>query len=60
MQTPIVMSINISAVQITEPTFVNLVKKIIAETECNPNNIEFEITESVFISSMEYVIGVLG
>jgi EAL domain-containing protein (putative c-di-GMP-specific phosphodiesterase class I) len=56
LQTPIVMSINISAVQITEPTFVNLVKKIIAETECNP----FEITESVFISSMEYVIGVLG
>lgn len=58
-QSSIVLSINISAVQIMEPSFVDMVKKILAETECNPNNIEFEITESVFISSMEYVIGVL-
>lgn len=55
----VVMSINISAVQIMEPTFVDTIQKIIIETGCNPQNIEFEITESVFISSMDYVINVL-
>ncbi|GFN31376.1 putative bifunctional diguanylate cyclase/phosphodiesterase [Paenibacillus xylaniclasticus] len=59
-QTPVVMSINISAVQIMEPSFVDMVKRAVAETECDPACIEFEITESVFISSMDYVISVLA
>jgi len=59
-QINLVMSINISAVQIMEPSFVSMVKSIIQETQCNPKNIEFEITESVFISSMEYVTNILN
>ena len=58
-QKDIVMSINISAVQIMDSSFVEMVNTIIVETGCNPNNIEFEITESVFISSMDYVIHIL-
>lgn len=59
-QCPVVMSINISPVQIMEPTFVDMVKTILTETACDPRTIEFEITESVFISSMDYVINVLN
>lgn len=55
----IVMSINISAVQIMEPAFVDRVKKIMTDTKCDPASIEFEITESVFISSVDDVIQVL-
>ncbi len=54
------ISVNISAVQIMEPSFLQMVKSIIEETGINPRYLEFEITESVFISSMEYVIGVLN
>lgn len=58
-QLDIVMSINISSVQIIDPSFVSVVKSILDETGCNPQYIEFEITESVFISSMHYAIQVL-
>jgi len=57
--TPI-MSINISAVQVMDVSFVEMVKKIILETGINPVYLEFEITESVFISSMQYVVEVLN
>lgn len=54
------ISVNISAVQIMEPSFLQMVKSILEETGVNPRYLEIEITESVFISSMEYVIGVLN
>lgn len=54
-----VLSVNISAVQIMEPSFVQMIKKVLEETGVRPYNLEIEITESIFISSMEYVIGVL-
>lgn len=57
--TKIVMSINISAIQIMDPHFVATVSRIIKEVDCDPSYIEFEVTESVFISNMDYVIGVL-
>lgn len=54
-----VISVNISAVQIMEPMFVKMVKNVLEETEFNAKYLEFEVTESVFISSVEYVSGVL-
>lgn len=54
------LSINISAVQIMEPSFVQMIKTILKETGVRPYNLEIEITESIFISSMDYVIGVLN
>lgn len=56
----LIMSVNISAVQIMTPSFVNTVKKIIAKTKCNPKNLEFEVTESVMIASVDHVIKVLN
>lgn len=56
----LIMSVNISAVQIMSPSFVNSVKRILFKTKCKPENLEFEITESVMISSVDYVINVLN
>ncbi|HEX3029842.1 MAG TPA: EAL domain-containing protein [Clostridia bacterium] len=56
----IIISVNISAVQIMEPSFVQMVSKILRETGIDGTCLEFEITESVFISSMEYAIRVLN
>lgn len=56
----IIMSVNISAVQIMAPAFVKTVKRIITHTKCNPHNLEFEITESVMIASVEHVVKVLN
>lgn len=55
----LIISINISAVQIMEPSFVQMVKDIIEKTGLGPKYIEFEITESVFIESVDYVTNVL-
>lgn len=56
----LIMSVNISAVQIMAPSFVNTVKKILVRTKCTPNNLEFEVTESVMIASVDHVIKVLN
>lgn len=55
----LVVSVNISAVQIMDPSFVQMVKNVLEQTGLHGKYVEFEITESVFISSMEYVIRVL-
>ncbi|TDP96867.1 diguanylate cyclase (GGDEF)-like protein [Halanaerobium saccharolyticum] len=54
-----VLSINISVVQLTDPDFVAAVKRIIDEEKIKGFKLEFEITESLFISDQEYVIDVL-
>ena len=46
---PIIMSINISAVQYKRKDFVNNLMEIIHKYEVNPTEIELEITESVLI-----------
>lgn len=55
-----ILSVNISAVQIMEPSFVHMIIGILNETGVHPYNLEIEITESIFISSMDYVIDVLN
>ena len=56
----LIMSVNISAVQIMSPNFLTSVKRIIHRTQTDPRNLEFEITESVMISSVDQVIQVLN
>lgn len=55
-----ILSVNISALQLLEPNFIEVVKRIIEKTAFDPNYLEFEITESVFISSKDYIIGILN
>jgi len=59
IQEQLILSINISAAQIMSPVFIQMVKKAIRETEISPGSLEFEVTESILMSSMEYVIGIL-
>ncbi|MFW5809301.1 MAG: putative bifunctional diguanylate cyclase/phosphodiesterase [Halanaerobium sp.] len=54
-----ILSINISVVQLTDPGFVEEVKSIIDKIGIDEIKLEFEITESLFISDQEYVIDVL-
>lgn len=49
----LVMSVNISPVQIREPYFVGMVKNIMKETGVLGANLEFEITESIFLEQTE-------
>ncbi len=45
------MSINISALQIKEPNFINNVKHLLEKHKVSSNSIIFEFTESVFIEN---------
>jgi predicted signal transduction protein with EAL and GGDEF domain len=53
------MSINISAAQIIQPDFLDMVKGIIEETKININIIELEITETLLMQSIDSNIKVL-
>ena len=52
---PICMSVNISVKQLENPNFVDLIKKIIKDTEVNPKYIQLEITETVFTNDYELI-----
>lgn len=55
-----VVSVNVSAVQLTKPDFVEMVHKIIKEHKINPKELELEITESVFIDDIDSIIETLN
>jgi len=48
-----VVSINISSIQLQEKNFVEKVKSFLDQTNCNPKNIEFEITETIIMTNIE-------
>ena len=56
----LIISINISVVQMMEPDFIIRVKRVIEEIDFDSKYLEFEITESIFISYPEHFIGVLN
>ena len=43
-----------------DPSFVQMVKDVLEETKFDVRYLELEITESVFISSIDYVIRILN
>lgn len=47
----VLLSVNISAVQLMEPSFVQMVQSVLKELDFNPGRLELEVTESVFISA---------
>lgn len=55
-----IVSINISVVQMIEPTFVPMIKEILKETGFDGRYLELEITESVLISYPEHIIEVIN
>ena len=53
---PMILSINISAVALEKENFVDSISHAISLHSINPESIELEITESVFINNFEDVI----
>ena len=56
---PFQIAVNISAIQLLQTNFVSRVVEIIQYHGINPQQLEFEITESVLINSFEQVKGVM-
>lgn len=55
-----IVSINISIVQMIEPSFVQMIKDTLEETGFDSRYLELEITESVLISYPEHIIEIIG
>jgi diguanylate cyclase (GGDEF)-like protein len=53
------ISVNISATQLNDSNFVQAVKSILQETGLKPEYLELEVTESVFIESLNHAVLVL-
>lgn len=54
---PIIVSVNISAIQLEKDNFVDYVQHLLTINEINPEWLELEITESVFINDFDAAIG---
>jgi|GEM_PF-732344 len=54
------ISVNVSAVQMRDKNFVDIVKKVLDETNMDPKQLELEITESLFIDHIEETIAMLN
>lgn len=54
------LSVNVSPVQLLDEDFLNRVKRVLAETGMPPENLQLEITESQYITSLDYVIQTLN
>jgi EAL domain-containing protein (putative c-di-GMP-specific phosphodiesterase class I) len=53
---PMTVSVNISAVQFRSQNLVNIVARVLEETQLEPKYLELELTESMFISNTEIAI----
>ncbi|MDD4504703.1 MAG: EAL domain-containing protein, partial [Clostridiaceae bacterium] len=56
---PIYVSVNLSAVQLIQEDFIDMVSDILKETGLSPEYLELEITESVAVKNHEYITGIL-
>lgn len=50
------MAVNVSALQFKQGNFIDVVKKVLDKTQINPNLLEIELTESLFIDNLEETI----
>jgi EAL domain-containing protein (putative c-di-GMP-specific phosphodiesterase class I) len=57
---PLQISINVSARQIVQPDFTDLVRRILSETGLDPHSVLIEITESTMLQQVDQVIATLG
>ena len=55
----VLLAVNISPVQLMEPSFLEMVRTVLKDLDFNPKRLELEITESVFISASEDAAGLL-
>lgn len=56
----LLLSVNISSVQLRSLYFLKNIKRILKETAFDPHTLEFEITESICIESLDEVLVILN
>lgn len=56
---PITVAVNLSARQLREPSFVDIVKRALHKTDLPPTAIEIEITESMLMSDAPNIVAAL-
>lgn len=56
---PLIMSINISAVELLDPGFVPMVKTTLEKTGFAAENLEFEISEATFLTSIPQLTAII-
>ncbi|MEM5768378.1 MAG: GGDEF domain-containing phosphodiesterase, partial [Bacillota bacterium] len=54
------MAVNLSIKQLQNDDIVSQVKNVLEQTGLNPNTLELEVTESVFVKEVEFVINILN
>lgn len=57
---PLILSVNISCLQFSNPDFVESVKGVLADTGFPPDMLKLEITESVFLEHRENAVRMLS
>lgn len=57
---PIIVSVNLSPKQFVEPSFLQEVMRLLADSACDPKWIKFEITESLLIQEDDKVLEILN
>jgi len=57
--TSIRVAINISAMQLQKPDFLEQTYKMLDKHQCNPGNIEFELTETVLVENIDTILPIL-
>lgn len=56
----IIMAVNISPIQLKQNDFYDIVTKVIEKTGINPENLELEVTENIFIDNFDFAIKILN
>ncbi|WP_071517350.1 EAL domain-containing protein [Geitlerinema sp. PCC 9228] len=56
---PLTVSVNISAMQLKQPNFIEQIDSILNTTGIDPQNLKLEITESVLVENTQQIIRIL-
>lgn len=54
------ISVNVSATQLQKSDFINMVKRVLKETDTKPESLEIEITESIMMESLDLNLNALN
>ena len=56
---PLIMAVNISAVEFRQPGFLDSIRTVLQETQLAPRLLELELTESALIQNVEFTVSIL-
>lgn len=60
LKTELVLAVNVSPRQFSDPGFVDQLKQVLLETGADPNRLKFEITEGLAMANIEHTIATMN